>query len=77
MKAILVKYLAPTDTKGVRLKASAEGVKSITRDRSYDVDSRDCALLVAQELADKYGWGKVKGFGMLPNGDYAATLGGV
>lgn len=35
MKAIQIKYLAPTNTKGSRIKAMASGVKPITVSFNY------------------------------------------
>lgn len=74
MKAIVVKYLAATDTKGVRLKAVARDVKSVTLSRDYSLDYGDDAMRAAKALVDAYGWGEIKGSGTLPNGDFVATL---
>lgn len=55
MKAILTKYLGPTNSRGSRIKASAEGVPSITV--SFDYAERDGGrYLAACQLANKYGW---------------------
>lgn len=74
MKAILVKYLPPTNVKGSRIKASAEGIPSITR--PYDHAENDGGRRkVAEELANKYGWLTPRNGrlieGGLPNGDCA------
>jgi hypothetical protein len=68
MKAIIVKYLPATNTKGSRLKASAEGVKSIVRgfDHKYNDGGK---AQIAQALCDKYQWKGKLTSGKLPNGD--------
>jgi len=77
MKAILIKYLSATDTKSVRLKACAEGVKAITVPRAnYDLSLESDALLLADMAAQKW-FGDlivVDGFGTLPDGNFVATL---
>lgn len=78
MKAIQIKYLGPTNTKGARLKAYTEA-GALIESRSYE----DNADVQARKLASKYikakGWDncRVTGFGGLPNGDYVATIGSV
>jgi hypothetical protein len=77
MKAIQIKYLSYTKTRGVRLKAFAEGFKPLVMGRNYELDTFE----QARELAEIYiakifnGNCKLYGFGCLPNGDYVATLG--
>jgi hypothetical protein len=68
MKAIIVKYLPATNTKGSRLKAMAEGVPSIIRgfDHKYNDGGK---AQIAQELCNKYGWDGKLVSGQLPNGD--------
>jgi len=73
MKAIQIKYLGATNTKGVRLKAFTEA-GSITESREYGNEPSDQARALADRYCAKYDWGKVSGFGSLPNGDYVATL---
>ena len=77
MKAILIKYLAPTNTKSVRLKACAEGVKAITIPRAdHDFSLESDARLLADMAAQKW-FGDlivVDGFGTLPDGNFVATL---
>lgn len=77
MKAIQIKYLSPTDSSGARLKAMAEGVKSLVVGRDYELDVHDQAReLAAHFIAETFqGNCKLYGFGCLPNGDYVATLG--
>jgi hypothetical protein len=77
MKAIQIKYLPHTETRGVRLKVFAEGFKPLIVGREYELDFHE----QARELAEVYikqifnGDCKLYGFGCLPNGDYVATLG--
>ena len=68
MKAIIVKYLPATNTKGSRLKASAEGVKSIIKGFDYKYNDGG-TLQIAQELCRKYNWGTNLVIGQLPSGD--------
>jgi hypothetical protein len=68
MKAIIVKYLPATNTKGSRLKASAEGVKSIIKGFDYKYNDGG-KLQIAQELCHKYDWSTDLVSGQLPNGD--------
>jgi len=73
MKAIQIKYLAATDTKGTRLKAFTDA-GSITESRDYALNDDD----QARKLAARYALEKFNcetlGFGTLPNGDYVATI---
>ena len=77
MKAIQIKYIPATDTRGVRLKVWAEGNKPQYFSRHYELDvheqAREVAIDYIKETFD--GHCKLYGFGMLPNGDYVATLG--
>ena len=76
MKAIQVRYLGATDTLGTRLRASAEGVKSITVSRDYSLNVWEQTDDAARQLANKYGW--LRGHrlvqGTLPNGDDVYVL---
>ena len=75
MKAIQIKYLAPTNTQGTRLKAWTEA-GAIIEPRDYALDDREQAKQLAQRYTMEKGWcTKIAGFGTLPNGDYVATLG--
>lgn len=63
MKTIRTKYLPATDTKGARIKASAEGVPSIVISY-YDGDGKNPHAVAAKKLKDKMGWqGKMIGGG--------------
>jgi hypothetical protein len=77
MQAILIKYLPATNTQGVRLKASAR-VGKLIEGRKYELEcdqqARELAIRFAREMYMDGGF-PITGFGMLPNGDYVATLG--
>jgi hypothetical protein len=69
MKAIQVKYLAPTNTKGSRYKAFIGDGISLTIDQDYSLDYPENMMLAAKMLAQKLEWkGEFVG-GTLPNGD--------
>lgn len=70
MKAIQVKVLPATNTKGTRLKAFVYGGQSLTQGRDYSYEIIVDAANVAHALACKLGW--TVGFvgGTLPNGDW-------
>ena len=71
MKAIQVKYIPATNTKGSRWKAMAEGVKPVTVPFSY-TDRDGGAYHAAWCLCEKYGWNGIElRSGSLPNGDWA------
>ena len=55
MIAITVKYLGPTNTKGTRLKAFANG-NSITISKDYALSDKALALSAAQALCKKMNW---------------------
>ena len=75
MKAIQIKYLGPTYTKGARLKAFTEA-KSIVASREFDLNVDVQALKLAKEYIHEMAWNaEITGFGCLPNGDYVATIG--
>ena len=75
MKAIQIKYMTPTNTKGSYLKAIAEGNNSLCVSYDYSLDTEQQARELAQMYCDQMQWGQIYGFGQLPNGDYVATLG--
>jgi len=57
MQTITTKYLAPTDTKGSRIKATHTGkTLSVTRGYDYSLNTYGNHLAVAQELQDKMWW---------------------
>ncbi len=55
MKAITVKYLGPTNTKGARVKASSFG-HSVTLPWDYEYDGNKNRLLAALSLQSKMNW---------------------
>ena len=75
MKAIVVKYHSPTNTKGTRLSVHAEDVKTRYYSREYefnlDVQSKNCAIDFCTKLGrltPDYP-AKTLAQGTLPNGD--------
>lgn len=57
MQTITTKYLAPTNTKGSRIKATHTGkTLSVTRGYDYSLDTYGNHLAVAQELQMKLAW---------------------
>lgn len=76
MQAIEIKYLGATNTKGDRLKAVARvGVMTEGRDHTVDCDEQAKALAsrFAREMYADGGF-EIKGFGMLANGNWVATI---
>ncbi len=74
MKAIQIRYLNPTNHRGSRFKAFTDA-GSLIEPMDYSLHPAE----QARQLADKYIYKKywhckVTGFGMLPNGDYVATI---
>lgn len=76
MKAIQIKYLPPTNTRGTRLKVWAEGMKPEIYNRDYELEPCDQARILGAAWAHKH-WQQTSdlGFGSLPNGDYVMTIG--
>jgi hypothetical protein len=56
MKAIRVKYLACTDHRPSRWKASDECGNQVTKSYDYGVTSQEQTLRVAQALCEKMQW---------------------
>ncbi len=70
MKAIQVKYLSATNTRGSRIKAIAEGVKPLIIGYDHALSGEAVYRKAAMMLCDKYNWdGELVG-GQLPNNDY-------
>ena len=70
MKAIIVKYLGATDTKGTRLKASDGDNNQLTLSRDYSLDFDKDARRVAEAFINKMGWNVViSGQGGLKNSE--------
>lgn len=72
-QAIQTKYIAPTNTRGARVKAWCQA-KSIyvSWDDRFDVDENHYAA--ASQLREIMRWPTHEGFGALPGGGYAMTL---
>ena len=77
MKALLIKYHGPTNTKGSRLSIQSNGFKPVYRvmtDEDFDTQIWDLAndyftnRFALNTNEQKYA------IGVLPNGDYAAVL---
>lgn len=54
-QAIVTKYLGPTDSRGARVKASAEA-GSVSVPWDYELDAADNHIAAAEKYAQKYGW---------------------
>ncbi len=71
MQAIQVKYLSPTATKGIRLKATCVA-GTLTDSRDYEFDIPQDEARVAMMLVSKLGWGELPcryARGVQKNGD--------
>ena len=73
MKAIQIKYLPATNTKGVRLKVFTDA-GSQTESRNYEGEPSEQARSMARQYAKTYFNCDITGFGTLPNGDWVATI---
>jgi hypothetical protein len=75
MKAIQTRYYGPTNTRGARIKAWAEGVGSIFVPYPYGRnDGQDAHQYAAECFSDRVGWDNALVGGGLPNGDYAFCM---
>ncbi len=76
MKAIQVKYLPATNTKGFRYKAFTKH-NSLTKERPSNMDDLDFIRFLVQEfMVSVLGWPvphKIE-LALLPNGDYVAVV---
>ena len=66
MKAIVTKYIGPTNYRGSRIKAYAEGVKPLTISRNSE--ARNPHREAAEQLAKRHGWNHVLVEGGMPDG---------
>lgn len=78
MKAIHVKALSATETKGLRYKATGLNMCVVTSN-DYSLNSEANAAYAAQELVDRYNAHarrpvKIVGTGMLPDNSYAVLI---
>jgi hypothetical protein len=76
MKALLIKYHGPTNTKMSRLSVQSEGFKPEYEDREFDLEVYYQAHRLACRTFQKRFRMDIPEFalGVLPNGDYAAVL---
>ena len=78
MKAIEVKYHGPTNTRGSRWTAKAEGMKSVTLPYDYAISDEENAKQTAEQFLENTGWGRsgirITGSGSLSLGRYVFTL---
>ena len=76
MKAIQIKFMGATDTKGSRLKAWAEGCPGMIESLDYGVDIEEQAYGLAMRYMVGMNWVEctLAGFGTLPSGDWVAVL---
>ena len=56
MKAIVTKYHGPTNTRGSRFSATAEGVGRIYKPYNYGQNADENHYAAALQLANKHGW---------------------
>lgn len=67
MKAIVTKYLPCTSTRGSRIKASAEGTKSVTIPYPHELSGQEVHRAAAIELCKRNGWSTELVGGGLPD----------
>jgi hypothetical protein len=67
MKAIITKYMPASNFKPSRVKATAEGVKSIVLPWDYSLATEDNHLWAALKLCDSLGWKNALVSGALPD----------
>ena len=73
-KAIAVKYLGPTKTRGARVKASAGG-GNVTLPFRHDLSMEQNVVEAVDELLLRYGWlSHSYALGALADGTYVAVL---
>ncbi len=75
MQAIRTVYLAPTNSRGSRIKASAQA-GSVTVSWSYDLDVQENHEAAAIALRNKFGWTGGLVCGQLSDGSYAHVFKG-
>lgn len=78
MKAIQIKYVSQTDTMPSRLRAWAESCIKMDEVLDYGVEIEKQAEGLAMRYMVEMGWNEnctLTGFGVLPCGDWVATLG--
>ena len=74
-KAITVKYLGPTETRGARVKASAGGRGNVTLPFRHDLSMEQNVAAAVDELLLRYEWLSYSyALGALSDGTYVAVL---
>ena len=74
-KAITVKYLGPTNSRGARVKASAGGTGNVTLPFRHEWSMEQNVAAAVDELLLHLGWGNPYALGVLPDGGtYVAVL---
>jgi hypothetical protein len=69
MKAIVTTYHGPTNTRGSRIIAKAEGGHRVSVPYSHELSGDAVYAIAARKLCDKLGWKGELISGGLPNGD--------
>lgn len=72
MKAITTKFVGPTNSRGARIIARAEGLPALTV--SYDYGAKDAHRDAARAFAERQGWRFTFASGGLPNGDHVHVM---
>ena len=70
MKDIVCRYIGPSNFRGSRIKAFAEGNNSVTISYPHELSGSDVYRLAADALCKKMKWEGELIEGGLPNGDY-------
>ena len=75
-RAITIKYLGPTNSRGTRVKASAGGTQgNVTLPFRYDLSMAENVVTVVDELLRRYEWDdNLYVLGALADGTYVAVL---
>jgi hypothetical protein len=74
MKAITIKYVGPTNTKGSRWIATAEGGHKVTVSYDYALNSEQNAMEAAKALCKKLDWKGTLAVGQDAKGNYQAVF---
>ena len=73
-KAITVKYLGPTNSRGARVKASAGGTGNVTLPFRHEWSMEQNVAAAVDELLLRYEWDNPYVLGALADGTYVAVL---
>ena len=74
-RAITIKYLGPTNSRGARVKASAGGTQgNVTLPFRHDLSMEQNVAAAVDELLLHYEWDNPYALGALPDGTYVAVL---